>query len=163
MASSKSGLTKEEREDFLRAHGYVPQRSGKGSHEIWEHPELKMLARSQKISPPINLLSNASQKPWETTLSGDPASGTWNVIRKLAEWCKETTEQIKNSSEHEKLRCKVAAQFRKAVGDRNQWKKDLRHHLKAGLDPEKAPVVPIAYKDFKELTTKKNELSKPRP
>ena len=163
MASkSRSGLTKEEREDFLRAHGFVPLRSGKGSHEMWEHPELKLLARSHHLSPPVNLFTGIySQKPWETTLAANPGGGTWHNTMKVVEWCQDAAEQIKNSSAREQLRCKVASQFRKAVHDLRQWKKDLRHHLKADLPLEKAPPVPIAYKDFKELVEKKNQLSKP--
>ncbi|MCE9508263.1 MAG: hypothetical protein K8R48_08155 [Alphaproteobacteria bacterium] len=162
MASkSRSGLTKEEREDFLRAHGFVPLRSGKGSHEMWEHPELKLLARANKISLPANLMSNPSQKPWETTLCADPAGGTWRAMVKHAEWCLSTAEQIKNASAHEQLRCKVASQFRQAVHDMRQWKKDLRHHFKADLSLEKAPPAPFKYEDFKELLAKKNQLSKP--
>jgi hypothetical protein len=162
MASkSRSGLTKEDRERFLREHEFAQLRSGKGSHEIWEHHELKLLARSHSISAPGNLLANPSQKPWETTLCGDPAGGTWRAMVKHAEWCQDTAGRIKNSSAREQLRCKVASQFRKAVSDVRQWKKDLRHHLKADLPLEKAPPVPIAYKDFKELLAKKNQLSKP--
>ncbi len=98
--NSKSGLTKEEREDFLREHGYVPSRDGKGSHEIWEHPEIKLLARTNKIAPPLNLLPNVSQNPWEMTLSANPAGGTWHDIVKLAEWCQKTVEDIKGASAH---------------------------------------------------------------
>lgn len=165
MASkSRSGLTKEDRERLLREHGFEQMRSGKGSHEIWEHPELKLLSHSNKVALPINLASNPSQKPWETTLCADPAKGTWTAMVKHAEWCLNTVEQIKNASAHEQLRCKVFSQFRKAVQDMRQWKKDLRHHLKANLPLEKAPAVPIAYKDFKELVEKKNQLSnKPSP
>ncbi len=163
MASSKSGMTKEDRERFLLDHGYTPLRGGKGSHEIWEHTELKMLARTHKVAPPGNVLPNASQIPWEITLPHDPARGTWGAIVKLSEWCITRTDEIKNASTREQLRCKVFKAFQRAVGDVRQWKKDLRHHLKAGLSAETAPVTPIAYEDFKALTEQKKQLSKPAP
>ena len=160
-AKSRSGLTKEEREDFLRDRGFAPSRSGKGSHELWENPELKLLARSHNIAAPANLLANISQKPWETTLCSNPARGTWRSMVKHAQWCQQTVEQIKAASEHDRLRCKIASQFRKAVGEIRQWKKNLRHHLKAGLPLEKAPQVPMGHKEFEELKSKKIQLSKP--
>lgn len=161
MSSSKSGLTKEERERYLLDHGYLPLRGGKGSHEIWENAELKMLARTHKISAPLNVLPNASQVPWEVTLPHDPARGTWGAIVKLTEWCVGCSEDIKNASAHQAMRCKIAGDFRKAVTDLRQWKKDLRHHLKAGLSLETAPETPIAFKDFKALGEQKKQLSKP--
>lgn len=159
MASkSRSGLTKEEREKFLRSHGFMPVRSGKGSHQLWEHPELKLLARSHHISPPDNLMSKRSQQPWETTLCADPGGGTWHGMVKHAKWCQGTVEQIKASSEHEVQRCKIVRQFREAVESTCRWKKNVKKHLRAGLKAAEAPKAPIGHDELQSL---KNRLSAP--
>ncbi|MBI3441292.1 MAG: hypothetical protein HY052_05760 [Proteobacteria bacterium] len=162
MASnSRSGLTKEERARFLQDHGFSPLRSGKGSHELWENPELKLLAHSHHIMPPANLMSNSSQKPWEITLCDNPGGGTWHSIEKYAQWCQGTIEKIKTSSDHERRRCEIARQFRKAVHDMRQWRKDVKHHFSAELDIARVPPAPIKYEDLLVLKSRKNELSKP--
>jgi hypothetical protein len=160
MASkSASGLNKEQREHFLRDCGFVPVRSGKGSHELWEHPELKMLARTKTIEAPAHLLSNVAQKPWETTLCGNPGGGTWHRMRKHAEWCAEKVAGIKASSENDRRRCELARQFREAAGEVCAWKKSVRNWLKAGLAVEEAPKAPESYQVFSNL--KKARLEKP--
>jgi hypothetical protein len=160
MASnSKSGLTKEERRDFLCEHGFVPLHSGKGSHEIWTHPELKKLSRKHPIIPPANILSNTAQKPWETTLCGNPGEGTWNSMVKHAKWCQETVEQIKTKDLREQQRTETARQFRASVQQICQWRKDVKHWLKSGLKVSEAPKTPIQWHDFKAQKAKKSELS----
>lgn len=164
MASkSASGLTKEEREKFLRESGFVPARSGKGSHEQWEHVKLKELSRSHKIEAPGNVLSNAAQKPWEQTLCGDPGRGTWRSIEKHARWCQEKVEEIQNKKENEHKRRGIKAEFNKACKDMRAWKKSIRHHFKAALSREKAPLPPMNHDDFSALKEKKNHLSIPKP
>ena len=62
--SSKSacGLTVKEREDFLRHHGFEQVRSAKGSHDVWEHAEIKRLCQQgQKLEAPAYLI-NGNQK-----------------------------------------------------------------------------------------------------
>lgn len=164
MASkSRSGLTKEQRKDFLTACGFTHDRSGPGSHETWRHKELRLLSRSRHIAPPANLLSNVAQKPWETTLCGDPGSGTWNSMVKHAEWCRDTVGEIKAASKYERQRCALAQQFRQAAKDTRQWKKDVKHWLKTGLDSTQMPKPPMEWKDFMALKNKKDQLSMPAP
>ncbi len=158
MPKNKCGLTKEQREKFLHDHGFQRARQGKGSHEEWEHPELKLLARSHGITPPANLLSNVGQNPWETTLSGDPASGTWRAIVKHAEWCRKTVEQIKAGSEHDRERCEIARQFREAVNGFRKRKKALRRSLKTG-QPVETPKTSETYQEIQWLKAKRNQIS----
>lgn len=127
MAKSKSGVSPKEREKTLRDHGFEPLRGGKGSHEIWENKDLKFLAQTQKIGdPPANLRANPAQKPWEITVPHDPASGTWNSIKKYATWCKNTVETAKAGSEHDNRRINFANQFNGAAG-RRPARDDMRN------------------------------------
>ena len=142
---SASGLTKEERESFLRAHGYEHLRTGKGSHQIWEHKELKEIARSVSLFPPAYLLSNPNQKPWETVLPGDPASGTWHKIEKMAEWCAQQIVELKSVAEKEMRFQARKQEFRKNREDICTWKKSVKNWLKAGLAVAEAPRAPASY------------------
>ena len=162
MASnSKSGLNKEQREKILRDCGFFQARDGKGSHENWEHPELKALAKTRSIVPPANLLSNEAQKPWECTLPDNPAGGTWKTIAKYAEWCRETVEKIKNEADVEQRRRAVCSQFRATANSYCQWKKDVNSWLKAGLNVKEAPKPPVTYAELKKLEMQKKRLSAP--
>jgi predicted RNA binding protein YcfA (HicA-like mRNA interferase family) len=158
MPKNKCGLTKEQREKYLRDHGFVRLRQGKGSHEEWEHPELKLLSRTHKIITPANLLSNIGQHPWETTLSGDPASGTWKAIAKHAEWCRKTAEEIKAKSDHDGQRCKLVSQHRKAVHDFKERKKTVKHKLKAD-QPIDSPGDSETWQEVQRLLKAKNDCS----
>jgi hypothetical protein len=161
MASSKSGRTKEERENLLRECGFVPAHAGKGSHEQWEHPELKALMKSRTIAVPANLLSNPAQKPWEETLPGDPASGTWHRISKYARWCQTTVAEIQAEATVEKRRRDICRKFRAVSQDYCQWKKDVRHWIKAGLGIASAPGPTIKYEELKALEARKKQFSAP--
>lgn len=141
MASnSKSGFTKEEREDFLRQHGFVPLRQGKGDHEVWEHPELKALAQQQKIACPANLLSNPAQPAWQHTIPDNPATGTWHRAVKHAVWCEETAEKLSGAVAERDSHRKLKEEFRKAQKEICAWKHETKHRLKAGLDANPAPA-----------------------
>lgn len=157
--NSRSGLTQEEREGFLRDHGFERVRSGKGSHEMWEHPELKLLARSHSITSPPNLLANTAQNPWECTLCANPAINTWRSMSKHIKWCHDTVQQMKAGSEHAKSRCELARQFRKAAKDMKEWKRGVILHLKTGLPASDIPKAPLHPHDFLVLKAKKNQLS----
>lgn len=140
MASnSKSGLSKLEREDFLHEHGFVLLRQGKGDHAVWEHPELKELAKKQKIICPGNLLSNPAQLAWEHTIPDNPAGGTWHRAVKHAEWCQETVEKAKGSSAEEERRRKIKQDFLDAKQEICDWKRDTKHRLRAGIETKPAP------------------------
>lgn len=142
MASkSKAGLSPLERKDFLISHGFrqVPDR-GHGSHAVWEHPELKELAKKQKIVCPGNLLSNVAQPAWEQTIPDNPASGTWHRIAKHAEWCQETVAAAKGASAEEEKRRKIKQDFLDAKQEICDWKRETKHRLKAGLEANPAPA-----------------------
>jgi hypothetical protein len=89
MAKSKSGLTLQQRDKMLHRLGFELTRQGKGSHMSWEHTKLRERAESgaKLPTPPANLRSGLALKPWEVTVPGDPATGTWRSIIKYAEWC----------------------------------------------------------------------------
>ena len=157
MGASKSGHTREKLAAFLSERGFVPLRSGKGSHETWEHPELKNLAQKQTITPPSNLLANQAQKPWEINMPGDPASGTWKTISKHAEWCKETVEGIKANVAHEQRYAEICSQFRNAVKETCAWRKAVKNWVKAGLEAAEAPQAPLRYEELQTLKARKNQ------
>lgn len=157
-SNSKCGLSEGQRVRFLKDHGFVPLHHGKGSHESWEHPELKFLARSHKITPPANLLSNPAQRPWETTLCDNPASGTWNAMVKHAEWCQKTVADIKAGSEIDRRRCDVARQFREAAAADRQWRHEVKFALRTGAD---VPPAPMKYEDLLSLKAGKSHSPTP--
>lgn len=162
MASkSSSGLSKEQREKFMRDHGFVLLRSGKGSHQQWEHPKLKGLAKTHKIKPPANLLSNIAQKPWEQTVCTDPGGRSWHTIEKHAEWCRKTAAEFAAKAERERQCSEIRGQFRDAIKEICKWRKTLKAHFKAGLKRESAPGPSIKWREFLALKEKKNQLSKP--
>jgi hypothetical protein len=147
MASnSKAGLSKLQREDFLRDHGFTPLRSGKGSHEIWEHAALKELAKTHKIDCPSNLLHNPAQKPWEHPLPDNPASGTWHRISKHAQWCQQTVEALKGATQEAEARRRIVREFMEAKKEFCDWKRETRHRVKAGLE---AAEPPVSYTELK--------------
>jgi len=162
MASnSKSGVNKNDRETFLKNHGFVKAAQGKGSHESWVNFEIKLLSRSSSINPPENLKSNSAQKPWETTLPDNPAGGTWKAIKKFAIWASDTVDKFKSESANEQIRLKTAKEFNEASRDIRAWRKAMKHRYKTGIEMDNAPETPISYKDFKSLENKKKELSQP--
>lgn len=136
MASSKSGLTKEQRERFLLAKGYVRDHNGKGSHQIWVHEELRRQAQmGLKVEAPQNLLSNTAQKPWVTVLPSDPANGTWAIIEKLANWCEAQASTQKVAAEREAQRQTLIQQMRRARDELCNDKREAKNLYKMGLDP----------------------------
>lgn len=158
MASnSKAGLSKLQREDFLRAHGFEPLRGGKGSHEIWEHAELKQLAKTHHIDCPANLLHNVAQKPWEHPVSDNPASGTWHRIVKHAQWCKETVEKLCGADKELEARRQIVREFREARQEFCDWKRENKHRAKAGLDMTQPPV------SYAELNARKARFLSQKP
>lgn len=161
-SNSKCGLDEGQRKRFLKDHGFVFVRAGKGSHEEWEHAELKVLSRNHKIVPPANVVSVEHQStPWETTLCDNPANGTWKAMVRHAEWCQQTVEEIKAGSERERRRCAVVRQFREAVADTRGWRHEVKNWLKAGLPLAEAPKPPISTKELEKLRAEKNQLSSP--
>ncbi len=107
------------------------ERTGKGSHEIWEHDDLKFLARTHKIEPPANLKSNTAQTPWVITVPGDPATGTWNSLVKYAKWCQSTVNDIKARSANDSRRAAFAGAFNGAA--RRQTKRERKQERKARI------------------------------
>lgn len=151
MGASKSGLTRHGREAFLRNHGFVFLRHGKGDHDVWEHPELKALARSRHVDCPANLLPNTAQAPWEHTVPKDPAVGTWLRLVKHAEWCEETVAVARGAATEEARRRQTRQDFLDAKKEICDWKHETRHRLRAGLDANPAPD---SYHKIKALQAK---------
>lgn len=149
MAGNKSKLSKLDREEFLREHGFEFFRQGKGDHTVWGHPELMELAKTHKIECPPNLLSNVAQAAWEHAIPDNPAGGTWHKIAKHAEWCAETVAKIKGASLAEERQRKIKQEFREARQEICDWKRDTKHRLRAGLDTKPAPVSYHQINDLK--------------
>ena len=133
MSGSKSRLSPKQRKEALQSYGFEPARDGRGSHATWEHPELKLLARTHKIEAPANLGSGHIHCPWEMTVAGDPADGTWNSMIKQAKWCQETVQSIKSGSDHDRQRCEVANQFRAAAARPPKAGKRKREFQNSGI------------------------------
>lgn len=147
MASrDRSGLNGHQRERFLREHGFEKVRSAKGSHAVWEHAALKELSRTHKVSIPANILSGGAQCAYELILPEDPASGTWKKLEKQAEWCAETVKLVHQTAAHEQMRQAMLREFHAAVEEVCDWKKRVKHWVKSGLDPAKAPQAPESYR-----------------
>lgn len=150
MGANKSGLNKEERERFLLDHGFLLDRNCGSSHSVWKHVELERLVQAKnKIDlAPANILANPSVQqtaPWVLSLSDDPASGYWARLEKHISWCAEQVEKIKSKEETERQARKISEEFRQNLADICQWKHAVKHWLKAGLDPAKAPKAPESY------------------
>lgn len=160
MADSKSGLTKEERADYLGAHGFKFLRHGKGDHHIWENAALKALAKNNRIEAPSNLLSTPQQKPWEITLSDDPASGTWHRMAKLAEWADEKVAEINGREAGRAAHRKIIQEFRDAREEITEWKRETKHRLTAGLSPNPAPG---SYHQMKQIKARYDGVRKLSP
>lgn len=155
MASkSASGTSIVEREAFLKDHGFFLAHSGKGSHAIWENPELKALAKKQHIDMPANLKKDGH--PWEITLCSNPKSGTWRAVTKQAEWVHNYVEEAKGSSAYHKQCCKIMKEFRQAVSEVTEWKDRAKKHFKAGID---IPAAPKSYHDIESIVARKKNLS----
>ena len=137
---SKSGTHPHQRERILADLGFQPLRNGKGSHVIWEHPVLKELAKTHKIEAPINLLQNPAQKPWEMPLPCDPAVGTWNKICKFAKWGNDKANELLGVGVEPDPRVETKRAFLEARHEICEWKRDVKHRLRAGLEPNAPPA-----------------------
>lgn len=149
--SNKSKLSKLDRDDFLRAHGFVPLRQGKGDHTVWEHPELRELAQKQKVECPGYLLNNVNQPPWQHTVPDDPGGKLWHRISSHAEWCQETVAAAKGADASAARHKQIKQDFLDAKKEICQWKHETKHRLRAGLDANPAPD---SYHRIKELQAK---------
>ncbi|MBU6475688.1 MAG: hypothetical protein KGL10_07995 [Alphaproteobacteria bacterium] len=132
MPKNKCGLNPKQREKILHDNGFERARTGKGSHELWEHDGLKLLAHTHRLEPPANLRSPGfAQSAWQITLPDDPASGTWNSLVKYAKWCKAKTDGITAASAHEHRRVAFAGAFNQAA--RPQSKRERKQERKAKI------------------------------
>jgi Leu/Phe-tRNA-protein transferase len=111
MSNDKCGLNRKQRERILHAYGFEILRSASGSHDTWINRDLQVLARTNDIHVPENLKSGNAQSPWQVTVPGDPASGTWHSIDKYARWCSETVRQLMAGSDNNRLSVNTAHQF----------------------------------------------------
>jgi hypothetical protein len=137
---SKSGTHRHERERALLDLGFQQLRSAKGSHVIWEHPVLKELARTNKVEAPINLRQNPAQPPWEVPVPCDPAVGTWGKIMKFAKWANETSNQLLGVGVEPDPRVETKRAFLQARNEICEWKREVKHRLRAGLEPNAPPA-----------------------
>lgn len=154
MASkSRSGLSREQRESYLRENGFTPARNGKGSHEIWENGHMRNVATNNKLEIPETLKKGAV---WQVTLCGDPAFGTWQAIVKQVEWINQTIQNLGQQEEKQSLMRSIKVEFNKKAQQYQSWKKEVRQQLKAGVALSQAPV---SYSEIKELYQQKRSFS----
>ena len=148
---SRSNLSRHEREEFLRGRGYVPVRSGKGSHEIWNHSQLQSLARKYKVAIPDNIKSTPHQKAWEMVLCADPGPGTWIKIEKQCEWAQKTVRDLLQGEEKRSLSRQLKHEFKKALRDVHNWRREIGLACKAGLDRALMPEPPQAVQQVNDI------------
>ena len=148
-SKSKCGLNKEQRQAFLRGHGYelAPNR-GKGSHEVWFNKALQRACLKKGLSMPQNLKSNPEQVSWSITLPADPALGTWERIEKQIRWGVNTVTGSKQQAEQSVIAAALSEQFHKTLTDIVSWKRAVKMWLKAGPDTGEYPVAPAAYHSY---------------
>lgn len=146
MASkSRSGTNPHQRVAFLREHGYEPLEngSGKGSHQVWVHPQMATLMRSQKITMPENLRSYNQQQACNVMLCSDPAAGTWKGIVAQAEWCVSTIDKLEAQARLQEERREKKREFHDALKEITTWKKRCRDMFRRpAMAPEK-PDTPL--------------------
>ena len=154
MASrSGSGLSAEERESFLRKHGFALSRQGE--HAIWEHTELKRLSLSASFHASAEAASRSTiGSGWTVSIPYNPGKDTWRRISKQVEQCAEKAQQLKTQSRQNQDRPDILREFRKARNSICTWKHKVRNWVKAGLDPKTASDPPISYRDFLALRAK---------
>jgi hypothetical protein len=138
---NKSKYSKEQRKAFLKAHGVVFARHGRGDHDVWVHEKLRDYVKEKGIhlDCPANLLTNPAQLPWEQTVPLNPATGTWAQIASHVKWCDETYKTLSGAEAAEEARKKRKQEFLDARDDICQWKHETKHRLRAGLDANPAP------------------------
>jgi hypothetical protein len=140
MTKQKAGLTKEERATFLREHGWVQARDGKGSHSMWVNPDIKEMARKYKFDLPINLKTSQHQNAWDLPMCENPASGTWANIEKHVLWCDARVQEIASSQQARDMSRTIKHEFNDVRKKFSEWKQETKHRLKAGLSPTAPPV-----------------------
>jgi hypothetical protein len=140
---SRSNLSPHQREEFLRAHGYEPVRSGKGSHEVWEHTALKEFGKRRSVKMPDNLKSTPHQRGWELILSCDPGPGLWHRLEKQCTWANETADRIQKMEDARTLSRRLKFEFNKAVRDVRGWQRCMKAAYKAGVSFDLLPSAPL--------------------
>jgi hypothetical protein len=156
MGSSKSSLSKIQREKFLRDHGFEFDRTGAGDHNIWVHRELRALALKGgiKIDCPQNLLHNPNQLPWEHCIPDNPATGTWTRIANHAKWCSRQAEEIRTAAAKEEARRKLVEEFHSARDEMCQWRREMKHRYKANLDMSESRPAPVTWQELNAMQAK---------
>lgn len=150
--NSKSGTSETERERFMRAHGYEELRDGKGSHGIWFNPRMRDLVRQHpEIEMPENLRSVREQNQWAISLPDNPGLGTWHRIQKQVEWCSDTLARHGEAEAAAERRAEIKREFRAAIREVTEWRKLVKHWVKAGLPLKDAPKAPESYHGMSAL------------
>lgn len=147
MASkSRSGTNPHQRVAFLREHGYEPLENGagKGSHQVWVHPDMAALMRTHKISMPENLRAYNQQQPCNVMLCSNPAGGTWKGIVAQVEWCTRTLEKFGEEARILAERRQRREELRSAIKEVTEWKRSIRSMFTRPAMVSKQPETPRA-------------------
>lgn len=148
-AKSRAGNDRVEREQFLRHHGFNLLRSGKGSHAIYEHAEMKELAHRPGFKPPEHMKDTAL---WQVTLCADPAAGTWRKVVHQVEAVEDILHEQERKADKQAAIVALKTEFNQKVRLYYRWKKDVKHEWKAGVPLSDAPV---SFVDVEKLRQQK--------
>lgn len=149
MSNKKSGTSPHQRKEFLEDHGFMPVRGAQGSHEVWEHRKLKKLLQAGSKIAIEGLPTNIDPKMcWQMTVADNPGSGLWRTMMKQAQACKTAFDKFEANSANELQRLELSSKFRRASKDYRDWKKAVRHAVKAGTD---IPAAPVTFKSLQQL------------
>ncbi len=153
-SKSRAGNNHFDREQYLRQHGFQPLRNGKGSHALWEHEGMKELAHKAGFKMPDTLKSSTA---WQVVLPSDPAQGTWRAITNQVEAVTQCLDAAANREKKFEEVQRLREEFNIKAKQYLEWKKAVRHELKAGVSLSAAPLP------FKELEGLRNQRNAYRP
>ena len=74
------------------------------------------------------------------SLPCDPAVGTWNKICKFAKWGNDKANELLGVGVEPDPRVETKRAFLEARSEICDWKRDVKHRLRAGLEPNAPPA-----------------------